>query len=56
MTLNFLIIISIIDVAECLLSNDNVDYASKAAEKYQDSRSINDSFKSIRQSRDSKYT
>ena len=44
------------DVSECLLSNDNVEVASKAADKYPDSRSINESFKSIRQSRDSKYT
>ena len=44
------------DVAEYLLSIENVEFASKAAETYRDSRSINSSFKEIRQRYDSKYT
>ena len=52
----FMILVFTTDVAEYLLSTENVESASKAAETYRDSRSINSSFKNIRQRRDSKYT
>ena len=51
-------IIIVLDVAETLLSNENVESAATAAENYQDSQSINNSFKVIRQCHDiyCKYT
>ena len=51
-------IIIVLDVAETLLSNENVESAATAAENYQDSQSINNSFSVIRQCHDiyCKYT